>query len=292
MLPGKPMNPQLPTQTTMSFTAPGDDLLCGTAAKYEVATSDNPITEQNFDSATQLTGAPVPSSPGNTENFTIPQGAHEFLALRAVDDQDNAGRIASFDRGPCTNPSDPDCDTVLTTGTPPDNCPNDFNPNQENNDGDAQGDICDSDDDNDGVPDTTDNCQFAANPDQADNDNDGVGNVCDATPGSPPGSGGGGGSQGGGAQGGAAPAKSLQLRVKKKHGNGGRRTCFKVTVTDQSGQPVAGSTVSGGGKTKTTNASGQTRICKHIKGKKAPTVTASKPGYQGASRALKVHGAR
>jgi hypothetical protein len=292
MLPGKPMNPQLPTQTTMSFTAPGDDLLCGTAAKYEVATSDNPITEQNFDSATQLTGAPVPSSPGNTENFTIPQGAHEFLALRAVDDQDNVGRIASFDRGPCTNPSDPDCDTVLTTGTPPDNCPNDFNPNQENNDGDAQGDICDSDDDNDGVPDTTDNCQFAANPDQADNDNDGVGNVCDATPGSPPGSGGGGGSQGGGAQGGAAPAKSLQLRVKKKHGNGGRRTCFKVTVTDQSGQPVAGSTVSGGGKTKTTNASGQTRICKHIKGKKAPTVTASKPGYQGASRALKVHGAR
>ena len=32
-----------------------------------------------------------------------------------------------------------------------DNCPNDANPGQENNDGDAQGDVCDTDDDNDGV---------------------------------------------------------------------------------------------------------------------------------------------
>ena len=42
---------------------------------------------------------------------------------------------------------DPDGDGV-TTG---DNCPNDANPDQANNDGDAQGDVCDPDDDNDGV---------------------------------------------------------------------------------------------------------------------------------------------
>ena len=37
-----------------------------------------------------------------------------------------------------------------------DNCPNDANPNQENYDGDGQGDVCDADDDNDGVDDEDD----------------------------------------------------------------------------------------------------------------------------------------
>ena len=40
-----------------------------------------------------------------------------------------------------------------------DNCPNDVNPLQENTDGDAQGDACDSDDDNDGITDNSpDDC--------------------------------------------------------------------------------------------------------------------------------------
>lgn len=37
-----------------------------------------------------------------------------------------------------------------------DNCPNTANPNQENYDNDGQGDACDADDDNDGVPDAND----------------------------------------------------------------------------------------------------------------------------------------
>jgi len=37
-----------------------------------------------------------------------------------------------------------------------DNCPENPNPSQENNDGDARGDICDPDDDNDGRPDVSD----------------------------------------------------------------------------------------------------------------------------------------
>ena len=53
-----------------------------------------------------------------------------------------------------------------------DNCDTDVNPSQENNDGDAQGDACDADDDNDTVADGGDNCQFAANPGQENNDGD------------------------------------------------------------------------------------------------------------------------
>jgi hypothetical protein len=60
-------------------------------------------------------------------------------------------------------------------GTPDvtDNCPTDANPNQANNDGDANGDVCDADDDNDGVPDASDAC-----PTQAAN----TANGCPASP--------------------------------------------------------------------------------------------------------------
>jgi len=50
-----------------------------------------------------------------------------------------------------------------------DNCPDDFNPLQEDGDSDGDGDVCD-------------NCPEDSNSDQADGDSDGVGNVCDNCP--------------------------------------------------------------------------------------------------------------
>jgi len=65
-----------------------------------------------------------------------------------------------------------------------DNCPNDANPLQENNDGDAEGDVCDDDDDNDGISDL-DEMNFDGDPAynpltdidpfNADTDGDGIG---------------------------------------------------------------------------------------------------------------------
>jgi len=67
-----------------------------------------------------------------------------------------------------------------------DNCPAVANADQANNDGDSEGDVCDSDDDNDNVADTADNCRVDANADQADVDGDGTGDVCDPADGRVP----------------------------------------------------------------------------------------------------------
>ena len=63
-----------------------------------------------------------------------------------------------------------------------DNCPEIYNPEQEDNELDGLGDICDPDDDNDEIPDTEDNCRYEYNPVQEDKDNDGRGDSCDVCP--------------------------------------------------------------------------------------------------------------
>jgi len=72
--------------------------------------------------------------------------------------------------------TDDDNDNVSDTQ---DNCPIDANENQLNTDGDAQGDVCDSDDDNDNIPDSDDNCPIDANADQLDSNDNDIGDVCD-----------------------------------------------------------------------------------------------------------------
>jgi hypothetical protein len=56
------------------------------------------------------------------------------------------------------------------------------NKNQQNIDGDAQGDACDEDMDNDALLNGADNCPGTMNSDQADADRDGVGDLCDNCP--------------------------------------------------------------------------------------------------------------
>jgi len=72
--------------------------------------------------------------------------------------------------------TDDDGDGVLDGN---DNCPLTPNANQLDTDGDGQGDACDTDDDGDGVPDVNDNCPLTPNANQANNDGDAQGDVCD-----------------------------------------------------------------------------------------------------------------
>jgi|GEM_PF-1413835 len=81
---------------------------------------------------------------------------------------------------------DPDGDSVIGSF---DNCPDDFNPDQEDVDGDRVGEVCDecpgdaiNDPDEDDYCGLVDNCPVEYNPTQSDGDIDGIGDACDNCP--------------------------------------------------------------------------------------------------------------
>ncbi len=102
-------------------------------------------------------------------------------------DGDGSGEVGD---SPCSTGQSFNCD---------DNCPETWNSNQSDINGDGKGDLCDSDPDGDGIrsdgdgsgvsgdnPCSTgqsrncdDNCPLVGNPDQQDSDDDGTGDVCD-----------------------------------------------------------------------------------------------------------------
>jgi Ca2+-binding RTX toxin-like protein len=123
--PGKPEDAQVSQDgSELTFTAPGDDLLCGTIDHYEAVTSGSPITAQNFDSKDPLDGEPTPVDPGQSQTYDLPGDVKRFVAIRAVDEQGNVGRIVVVDRGVagilpghCANGIVGDDDPNTLTGT-------------------------------------------------------------------------------------------------------------------------------------------------------------------------------
>jgi hypothetical protein len=101
-------------------------------------------------------------------------------------DSDNDGVGDGCDKCPGVDDATADLDGDQQC-SPNDNCPADYNPQQEDQDGDGVGDACDpcidstgsSDPDGDGLC-ALDNCPNDFNRDQEDLDQDGVGDVCDA----------------------------------------------------------------------------------------------------------------
>ncbi len=76
----------------LSWTAPGDDSLSGTATQYDLRYATSVITAENFASATQATGEPTPGAPGTSQSHTVtglqPATTYWF-AIKTADDAGN-----------------------------------------------------------------------------------------------------------------------------------------------------------------------------------------------------------
>jgi hypothetical protein len=120
----------------LRFSAPGDDLLCGRATRYEVRTAASALDGRSFASATAVrTGTAAraarsrstaraaqsevaPKAPGERESLSLPaSGLQRYVAVRAVDDQGNVGRMALVDRGAAA-PAEARPAAERETGTP------------------------------------------------------------------------------------------------------------------------------------------------------------------------------
>ena len=90
--PGAPMDGRI-RLSTLSFIAPGNDLLCGRASAYQLVTSRRPITAQRFASARRLAVDLRPVTGGlRASSSTLPRGLLAYIAIRAVDGAGNVGR--------------------------------------------------------------------------------------------------------------------------------------------------------------------------------------------------------
>ncbi|HSC76014.1 MAG TPA: thrombospondin type 3 repeat-containing protein [Pseudomonadales bacterium] len=118
----------------------------------------------------------------------FPLDASEFLDIdndgignNADTDDDNDGVLDindAYPLDPTRSVLDSDSDGI---GNTVDNCPSISNADQLNTDGDTQGNVCDVDDDNDGVVDVGDAFPLD-NSESVDTDGDGIGNNADPTP--------------------------------------------------------------------------------------------------------------
>ena len=116
-------------------------------------------------------------------------GAHEITIHQLPGDADSDGITDDQDNCPDT-PNGPNIGSC-TKGTFGQSCTNNrecgicgfCSKNQEDSDQDGPGDVCDPDNDNDGISNVSDNCPFVDNPGQEDVlDGDGVGDICDNCP--------------------------------------------------------------------------------------------------------------
>ncbi len=83
---------------TLTWTAPGDDSLTGTATAYDLRYFTIPISPTNFYSAFKVTSVPTPTTPGKQQSLTVHglnPGTWYYFAIRTVDDAGNWSAVSN-----------------------------------------------------------------------------------------------------------------------------------------------------------------------------------------------------
>ena len=85
----------------LSWTAPGDDGLKGTATGYDVRFSKNKISDANFDNAEQVSNIPKPTPAGSKVSFEISELKPEtlyYFALKTADEVPNWSKLSNVSK--------------------------------------------------------------------------------------------------------------------------------------------------------------------------------------------------
>ena len=91
----------------LTWTAPGDNGITGTAAQYDVRYSTSPINEGNWASAAQATGEPTPLVAGSDQTFVVSglsPATTYYFALKTADEIPNWSGISNFPSGTTASP--------------------------------------------------------------------------------------------------------------------------------------------------------------------------------------------
>ena len=87
------------TSVRLTWTAPGDDSLSGTATEYDLRWSTSAIDAQNFAAATRVTGVPAPQSVGSAEIFTVDglsPSTQYWFAIKTGDERGNWSGVSNI----------------------------------------------------------------------------------------------------------------------------------------------------------------------------------------------------
>jgi phosphodiesterase/alkaline phosphatase D-like protein len=83
----------------VSWTAPGDDSLSGTASQFDLRYSTSAITGSNFNNATRWAGTPTPAAAGTRQSVTVtgltPNTTYYF-AIKTADEVPNWAGISNI----------------------------------------------------------------------------------------------------------------------------------------------------------------------------------------------------
>jgi hypothetical protein len=112
---------------SLTWTAPGDDGMSGTASEYDIRYATEPISPANWVDATRVSGEPDPGPAGGLETFVVTGLAHSttyYFALKTADEVPNwsdlsnvASRTTSDDQTPPAAVNDLQAATGEETGS-------------------------------------------------------------------------------------------------------------------------------------------------------------------------------